>query len=236
MSKKTVMKLSTPGRRLAAFAIDEILPVILGTIWLAQMAILASYGDDYYYYAGYNYMLTKAVILILITSVLLLAYLVVEIIFYVKSQSIGKAILGMRVVRNTDGQPIGIWWMLLRELVVKHASAICFCLGYIWVLIDKKNRAWHDKILDTYVVDIEKPVASVEAPIATPVATPVAESVAETVATPVASEEVIIAEAVVSEEAPVAEAEPVAEEEPEAESAEEEPQTAEEAVEAEKEV
>ena len=225
MSKKTVMKLSTPGRRLAAFAIDEILPVILGTIWMVQVAILASYGDDYYYYAGYNYMLTKAVILVLITSVLLLAYLVVEIIFFVKSQSIGKAILGMRVVRNTDGQPVGIWWMLLRELVVKHASAICFCLGYIWVLIDKKNRAWHDKIL-TYVVDIEKPVASVEAPIVTPVATPVAEPVAETVATPVASEEVIIAEAVVSEEAPVAEAEP----------AEEAPQTVEETVEEEKEV
>ncbi len=224
MSKKTVMKLSTPGRRLAAFAIDEILPVILGTIWMVQVAILASYGDDYYYYAGYNYMLTKAVILILITSVLLLAYLVVEIIFFVKSQSIGKAILGMRVVRNTDGQPVGIWWMLLRELVVKHASAICFCLGYIWVLIDKKNRAWHDKILDTYVVDIEKPVASVEAPIATPVAEPVA----ETVATPVASEEVIIADAVVSEEAePVAEAEP---------AEEEAPQTVEETVEEEKEV
>lgn len=227
MSKKTVMKLSTPGRRLAAFAIDEILPVILGTIWMVQVAILASYGDDYYYYAGYNYMLTKAVILVLITSVLLLAYLVVEIIFFVKSQSIGKAILGMRVVRNTDGQPVGIWWMLLRELVVKHASAICFCLGYIWVLIDKKNRAWHDKILDTYVVDIEKPVASVEAPIVTPVATPVAEPVAETVATPVASEEVIIAEAVVSEEAPVAEAEP---------AEEEAPQTVEETVEEEKEV
>jgi pyruvate/2-oxoglutarate dehydrogenase complex dihydrolipoamide acyltransferase (E2) component len=27
-------------------------------------------------------------------------------------------------------------------------------LGFFWILLDEKNRAWHDKILDTYVVDL----------------------------------------------------------------------------------
>jgi uncharacterized RDD family membrane protein YckC len=25
-------------------------------------------------------------------------------------------------------------------------------LGYVWILIDKKNQGWHDKIAGTYVV------------------------------------------------------------------------------------
>ena len=31
-----------------------------------------------------------------------------------------------------------------------------FFLGYIWILIDDKNRSWHDKILDTYVIDVKE--------------------------------------------------------------------------------
>ena len=46
--------------------------------------------------------------------------------------------------------------MLLREIIVKKASSSVLWLGYIWILIDKYNRGWHDKILDTYVID-EKP-------------------------------------------------------------------------------
>ncbi len=184
MSHKIIMKLTTPGRRLAAFAIDQALPIILGSIWLVEVAMLSAASDYYNGYNSYNvytnndYVIARAVVLTVICTLMLLAYLVVEIIFFARSQSIGKAILGMKVVRNTDGQPVGIWWMLLRELVVKHASAICFCLGYIWVLIDKKNRAWHDKILDTYVVDIDKTTAPVvtEAPAEPETATEAPES------------------------------------------------------------
>ena len=45
--------------------------------------------------------------------------------------------------------------MMLRECIVKQASGVML-LGYIWVLIDEKNRAWHDKILDSYVVDLKE--------------------------------------------------------------------------------
>ena len=51
---------------------------------------------------------------------------------------------------------IGFWKMLFREWFVKKASATVFFLGYIWVLIDDKNRGWHDKVLDTYVVDLKE--------------------------------------------------------------------------------
>ena len=46
--------------------------------------------------------------------------------------------------------------MILREWFAKKASGAAFCLGYIWILLDSKNRGWHDKIVDTYVVDLNE--------------------------------------------------------------------------------
>jgi hypothetical protein len=89
-------------------------------------------------------------------SLLLIAYVVVEFVFYAKGKSIGKAILGMQVVSSTDGKPFRFWKMVFRECIVKAASGSAFGLGYIWVLIDEKNRSWHDKILDSYVVDLKE--------------------------------------------------------------------------------
>jgi hypothetical protein len=89
-------------------------------------------------------------------SLLLIAYVVVEFVFYAKGKSIGIAILGMQVVSSTDGKPFRFWKMVFRECIVKAASGSAFGLGYIWVLIDEKNRSWHDKILDSYVVDLKE--------------------------------------------------------------------------------
>jgi hypothetical protein len=87
---------------------------------------------------------------------MLIAYAVVQLIFFSKSKTMGKAALGLQVVSSVNGEPIGFWSMLFREWFVKKASASIFMLGYIWVCIDERNRGWHDKILDTYVVDIKE--------------------------------------------------------------------------------
>lgn len=42
--------------------------------------------------------------------------------------------------------------MLFRELFIKQISGICFGLGYLWMLFDQDNQTWHDKILNTVVV------------------------------------------------------------------------------------
>jgi len=31
-------------------------------------------------------------------------------------------------------------------------SGLLFCLGFIWIAIDKEHRGWHDQIADTFVV------------------------------------------------------------------------------------
>ena len=43
--------------------------------------------------------------------------------------------------------------MLGREWIGKWISGLIFLLGYVWILIDKENQGWHDKILATYVVE-----------------------------------------------------------------------------------
>lgn len=162
MNKK-VMKLASRGKRFGAYCLDEIIPSILGCVVIAAIvklvlstgmsSILFSYGYGYGYNPG-GISAVGPVVSIFVVMVITFAYLGVQIYFYSQSRTIGKAILGLQVISSVDGQPIGIWKMILREWFAKKASGAVFLLGYIWILIDDKNRGWHDKIMDTYVVDL----------------------------------------------------------------------------------
>ena len=59
------------------------------------------------------------------------------------------------MVSSTNGKPFTFWRMMFREIIVKQASGVLM-LGFIWILVDEKNRGWHDKILDSYVVDLKE--------------------------------------------------------------------------------
>ena len=153
MSQKRVMKLATRGKRFGAGLIDSVPVAFITIIFFGQvvsgimsliqdaMNSLSEYGS---YYNNQPYV-TGGV-----------SYPSIVMIFFSRSQTIGKAILGLRVVDARTGRPVGFAKMLLREIIVKKASSSVLWLGYIWILIDKYNRGWHDKILDTYVID-EKP-------------------------------------------------------------------------------
>lgn len=170
MSEKRTMKLASRGKRFGAACIDSLLPFVLYMILMAVIIAASSrsmpgygYGfeDDFGYGYGYGYeysgpvMSGGAIAAIVVIALLLIAYAVVELVFFARGRSIGKMILGMQVVSSADGTAFGFWKMLLREVVVKQASNV-FMLGFIWILIDEKNRGWHDKILDSYVVDLKE--------------------------------------------------------------------------------
>lgn len=165
---KRTMKLASRGKRFAAGLIDMIVPMIAYMFLVSIYGIEAflpgggsgygynyGYGFDY----GYNYDLPvngTSVTAVLALLILMIAYIIAELVLYARAQSIGKAILGLQVVSSKNGKPFGFWMMMLRELVVKSASSGTILLGYIWILIDDKNRGWHDKILDSYVVDLKE--------------------------------------------------------------------------------
>ncbi len=70
-------------------------------------------------------------------------------------QTIGMQALNIRIVRET-GEPMTASTAILRETLVKGIlMAICFIvtiLNYLAPLWDDRNQAWHDKIVNTLVV------------------------------------------------------------------------------------
>ena len=163
MAKKR-MKLAKPGKRLGAACIDGVIPFVLYIIIIIAASSRNSYSYNYNYNNEFSYgyhETTGSPVAAGIAGILLLAYLIVELVFYAKAASIGKKILGLQVVSSIDGSPLGFGRMLYREFIVKQASAVLM-LGYIWILVDERHRGWHDKIMDTYVVD-NKATAAVAA-------------------------------------------------------------------------
>jgi uncharacterized RDD family membrane protein YckC len=65
-------------------------------------------------------------------------------------QTPGKMLLGVRVVSLDGSRPT--FWQALRRFIGYFLSAFVFYVGYLWVLIDNRRQAWHDKLAGTIVV------------------------------------------------------------------------------------
>jgi uncharacterized RDD family membrane protein YckC len=63
----------------------------------------------------------------------------------------GMRMMGLKVVRDSDGGPISGGQAVMR-LIGYWVSGAVFYLGYIWIFIDKRHRGWHDLIAGTLVV------------------------------------------------------------------------------------
>jgi uncharacterized RDD family membrane protein YckC len=69
-------------------------------------------------------------------------------------QSIGKQVLGIKLLRESDGQPIGPLMAFVRD-ICHILDGVCF-IGYLWPLWDAKKQTFADKILSTVVVKAPK--------------------------------------------------------------------------------
>jgi uncharacterized RDD family membrane protein YckC len=77
-------------------------------------------------------------------------YLYFIFFFATTGQTVGKAIMGLRVVTN-DGKRMGVKRSFIRA-VCYVLSLAPLGLGFVWVLGEDRRRAWHDKIAHTYVL------------------------------------------------------------------------------------
>ena len=71
--------------------------------------------------------------------------------------SIGKGLMGIKVVGVNTGQPIGTGSGFVRWLM--HAfidGAICY-LGFLWPLWDAQKQTWGDKVASSIVIQAPKP-------------------------------------------------------------------------------
>jgi uncharacterized RDD family membrane protein YckC len=73
----------------------------------------------------------------------------------VTGQTVGKKILGLKVV-TTTGQPLTMGIAFLRW-VGYIISFLVLYLGFIWVAVDRRHQGWHDKIAGTLVIKFTPP-------------------------------------------------------------------------------
>jgi len=66
--------------------------------------------------------------------------------------SIGKGVLGIKLVSEATGQPIGAGMAFVRYLAHVLDAIPCY-LGYLWPLWDRKRQTFADKIVKTVVLD-----------------------------------------------------------------------------------
>ncbi|MFI7193995.1 RDD family protein [Nocardia nova] len=70
-------------------------------------------------------------------------------------QTPGKKVVGIRVIKEADGQVLGFGMAFVRKLCHILDNALCG-LGYLWPLWDEKNQTFADKIVSTIVVQAQK--------------------------------------------------------------------------------
>lgn len=134
--------IASPWRRLIAFAIDK-------TLWLLYFITALSWLS-----ASDDIPTTLNRLLVVLVGYLILFSTAYEFInlFLISwaGGTIGKLVTGMAIVRP-DGKHVSFARAFLRNYIGYMVSGIFF-LGFIWVLIDKSRRGWHDQLADTYVV------------------------------------------------------------------------------------
>lgn len=73
-----------------------------------------------------------------------------------KGQSPGKALMGIRLIRDVDGSrlggPVGLARALILGVVGMMTGGLFFVLSVLWPLWDQKHQALHDKIVSASVV------------------------------------------------------------------------------------
>jgi uncharacterized RDD family membrane protein YckC len=78
----------------------------------------------------------------------------------VSGQTIGKRIVGIRVIDYSRGGQIGFGRAVIRYFG-RIVSFIACLLGYFWMLWDKERQCWHDKFANDVVVPVSSyPVES----------------------------------------------------------------------------
>lgn len=133
------------GSRVLATLID-VAPVLVGYILVAVVGV--ALGAD-----GLGAILA-------IASLFYLAAIAYSIWNYgyrqgTTGQTIGKGVVGIKVVGGLTGQPIGFGMSFVRQIA--HAlDSLPFGIGYLWPLWDPQKQTFADKVCNTFVVVVPK--------------------------------------------------------------------------------
>ncbi|MDE2677098.1 MAG: RDD family protein [Gemmatimonadota bacterium] len=147
LSNPRLGRLASPGKRLGAYLLDGFIPVLVLVFVVAFGGLFGGLLD----LGGASAETTTSMVMLVIWGVFA-AYLALSLVLFCRGTTPGKLLLHMRVIRQ-DESTAGFLTMLGREWIGKALSGLLGGLGYIWILIDRDNQGWHDKLVATYVVE-----------------------------------------------------------------------------------
>ena len=91
----------------------------------------------------------------LLSSILFITLYLFFAYFWTRSgQTLGMQVWHLRI-QNEDSTSIS-WLQALLRFIMAIVSFIPAGAGYIWVLMDKDNKAWHDRFSESVVVRVPK--------------------------------------------------------------------------------
>ena len=154
--ERAEIQLASWGRRFVAYVVDLVIVLLLMTAaflipYVIVLAVPFSEEDE-------NDALYVVLVALLILAVVV-ALLVAPVYYTIltgneRGQTWGKRWLGIRVVGDGTGGPIGYGRALGRYLitVVFGFFLVPLFLDYLWPLWDSKNQTLHDKVVSSLVV------------------------------------------------------------------------------------
>lgn len=153
------------GHRFVAYLVDAIATAAAGILyWVGYGLIIASgistdrYDAEAGGYVEPNTALgAVGTVLALIGCLMMIAFVVWN---YGAKQgktgaTIGKGVMGIKVVKEADGQVLGFWFSIGRQFVHIIDTMACY-IGWLWPLWDSKRQTFADKIVSTVVVSAPK--------------------------------------------------------------------------------
>lgn len=91
---------------------------------------------------------SASVVLVVLVNLMMPLYFL--FFWDLSGQTLGQALMGIRVVR-LNGKPMDLI-TALRRLIGYLVCIATLGLGFLWVLIDDKRQGWHDKLAGTCVL------------------------------------------------------------------------------------
>lgn len=131
------------GRRLAAVITDQL---ILGLIYLGSLLYIIQANDlENLIERG-----VAGVILLLMPAAIFTIFYYCWFIAQFGA-TLGKQIWGIKVTDQND-RSLSLPMAFFREFIAKQVNRFSFGLGFLWIIKDQKNQAWHDMLSGTYVL------------------------------------------------------------------------------------
>ena len=147
-------------KRVGAYLIDALLTSLAGfPLWIGYGILIASAETT----TNADGTTTTSMDGGAASAILILIGVITSIAFFVwntcmkqgrTGYSIGKGVLGIKLIAERTGQPIGAGMAFVRYLC-HIVDSICY-IGYLWPLWDSKRQTFSDKIMSTIVVNQPK--------------------------------------------------------------------------------